>query len=526
MTAASPTEPPQWGPVAVETLVLDGVLAMSTEAVIVTDAALTILMFSAGAESIFGYASYEAIGQSLDRLLPERFRASHARKIAAFGAAGAASRMMNERAALYGLRKSGEEFPIEASVSHLRTPQGSVYTAILRDITGRKQAEAEIQEAMHRAEAANAAKSTFLATMSHEIRTPLNGVLGMVQAMAFGPLAPQQRARLDVVRSSGEALLSILNDALDLAKIESGRVELESAPFELIGLARGVRASFADAADAKGIGLYLSSEAASDWRIGDPMRVRQIITNLVSNAIKFTEHGEVRVKLRTADHAVEIQITDTGLGIPTDVLPFLFDTFVQADATTTRKFGGSGLGLSICRQLVQHMDGEISVTSEPGQGSSFRVSLPLPACDAAGLSPPAPGPQASDLAVRVLVAEDNPTNQLVLLALLEQIGITPTFANNGAEAVEAWSGAAFNLILMDVQMPVMDGPAAVREIRRMELEQRRSRTPIIALTANALTHQVQGYLASGMDACLTKPLDATQLFLAVQASLSGEISPV
>jgi two-component system, sensor histidine kinase len=388
-----------------------------------------------------------------------------------------------------------------------------------------QRARATAQERGLAAEAANTAKSAFLATMSHEIRTPLNGVLGMAQAMAADKLSPVQRERLEVVRQSGEALLAILNDVLDLSKIEAGRFELEDIEFDLAELMKGAHSAFTALANKKGLSFDLTIEdAAQGVYRGDPTRVRQILYNLISNALKFTDHGDVRVKAAPDGAGLALTVSDTGVGIAPDHLHTLFEKFTQADASTTRRFGGTGLGLSICRELAQLMGGEIGADSELGRGSSFRVRLPLErigeahaaAFAAAAAAPHAPG----TLKIRVLAAEDNSVNQLVLKTLLHQIGVEPMVVEHGQLALEAWRDAEWDVILMDMQMPVMDGLTAARRIREAEAAAGRPRTPIVALTANAMSHQIQQCIAAGMDGHVAKPIEAGRLFEALEAALA------
>ena len=380
----------------------------------------------------------------------------------------------------------------------------------------------ELALAVQKAEAANQAKSTFLATMSHEIRTPLNGVLGMAQAMAAGSLSPLQRDRLDVVRQSGQALLAILNDVLDLSKIEAGMLELEEIEFDLGEIVLGAHAAFTALAHKKGLSFALDIDpaAAGTYR-GDPTRLRQILYNLISNALKFTDAGEVRVAVDWVDNRLRLNVSDTGIGLSDNHRTTLFQKFVQADASTTRKFGGSGLGLAICSDLTALMGGVIAVQSRLGQGSTFSVRLPMARVE--GLlepAPPRPAEEECSFDLRVLAAEDNVINQLVLKTLLAQVGVDPLVVSNGAEAVEAWRSGDWDVILMDVQMPIMDGPTAARTIRETEKQTGRVRTPIIALTANAMAHHVQDYIAAGMDGHVSKPIETSQLFAAIDAALA------
>ncbi len=381
----------------------------------------------------------------------------------------------------------------------------------------------DLWRAMRQARQASDAKSAFLATMSHEIRTPLNGVLGMAQAMEGEALSPIQKERLSVIRESGVALLEILSDALDISKIESGKLELESVDFDLAALIGGAVAAFSGTAAGKGVALHdlIDPAAAGLWR-GDPTRARQIVHNLVSNAIKFTHDGEVRVHLDATETGLRIVVSDTGIGIAPDKIGSLFEKFVQVDSSTTRRFGGAGLGLAISRELCAAMGGSIGAESQPGEGSTFTVLLPLAhvATDTSAQTPAPIEPQArpDGRSLRVLAAEDNTVNRLVLQTLLAQLGVEPTIVTNGAEAVEAFGRAGWDLILMDVQMPVMDGLQATRQIRALEAARGATPTCIIALTANAMAHQTADYIAAGMDGSLGKPIEIARLYEIITAS--------
>jgi signal transduction histidine kinase len=380
----------------------------------------------------------------------------------------------------------------------------------------------DLMEARDAANAANIAKSQFLANMSHEIRTPLNGVLAMAQVMERGELPEAQRERLAIVRQSGEQLLAVLNDVLDLSKIEAGKLELSDHDFDLERLVGTVGDGFRALANEKGLAFAVEIDptAAGLWR-GDSDRLRQILGNLVSNAIKFTAEGKVTAKFESADAGgLRLSVSDTGIGIPQDKVLTLFEKFTQADSSTTRQYGGTGLGLAICRELAQLMGGQISVLSEEDKGSTFIVELPFPrglTADAA--EAPQATADAQQRSVRVLAAEDNLVNQKVLKAIVEPMDVELAMVGDGRAAVEAWRTGDFDVILMDIQMPVMDGIAAAKAIRAAEKAEKRERTPILALTANALVHQVEEYLSAGMDGHVAKPIEISKLYDAMSRVL-------
>jgi two-component system, sensor histidine kinase len=388
------------------------------------------------------------------------------------------------------------------------------------ELMAARQAAEEREQA---AEAANRAKSNFLATMSHELRTPLNGVLGMAQALTTERLTQVQHERVKIIRRSSESLLAVLNDLLDLSKIEASTLELEIAEFDLEHLVRGVVAAYRPLAEKKGLTFAFHVEEAASGRYdGDSARIRRILYSLADNAVKFTETGGVTLTVGREADGVAFRVTDTGIGIEAEDAAHLFEGFFQADGSRTRRYGGAGLGLAICHEMTHLMGGEIQALSEPGRGSTFVVRLPL-APAAPEVEPRAPQHAAAEPAaageIRVLAAEDNDTNQLVLKTLLAQAGIVPTLVENGRQALEAWERQDWDIVLMDIQMPIMDGVAATAAIRQRELETGRKRTPIIAVTANAMTHQVAEYEAAGMDSMVPKPIDIAALFQAMEQAL-------
>lgn len=373
------------------------------------------------------------------------------------------------------------------------------------------------------AEQANQAKSAFLANISHEIRTPMNGILGMTAALENSELTSDQQAKLKVISESGDLLLSVLNDLLDFSKIEANRIEFEERPFELSDVSRRVEDLHRDQAEAKGLDFHVDCEGGCDeLRMGDPHRIVQVLHNLVGNAIKFTSKGAVRVRIRTplkeSRGSVVIEVSDTGIGITKEQAAKIFEPFSQADVTTTRKFGGTGLGLSIAKGLVEAMGGTMSLRSTVGEGSTFFIELPLALADDAKASaepaapektPAAPAPVS---ALKVLAAEDNVVNQAVLSAFLKQLEHEFVFVGNGLEAVDTYRKGDFDLVLMDISMPVMDGVEAMRQIRFLEREQGTSElTPIIAVSAHAMRQQVEEYMDAGFDGYLTKPVKPQEL---------------
>jgi len=392
----------------------------------------------------------------------------------------------------------------------------------------RDEAAIDLVTAREIAEAASRTKGEFLANVTHEVRTPLHGIIGMTELVLDTPVTPIQREHLHTVRRSAEHLLTVINDVLDFSKIEAGKLNVERIDFSLRTLVNDAMQPFLMRADRR---CELCADVApdvADVRLGDPHRLRQVLTNLIGNAVKFTENGAVVVRVestlvdRDGVAVLRFSVVDTGIGIPADKLDAIFEAFTQADGSTTRKYGGTGLGLTICRQLVDLMQGRIWVESVPMEGCAFHVELPLPAsrgaADAAaevahdGVAPTTSATPRVGRRLRVLVADDNPVNRTITRHLLERRGHVATFATNGLEALDLLQTERFDLVLMDLQMPAVDGLEATASIRDCERTTGVPRVAIVALTAHAMPQDRQRCLDAGMDGFLSKPLRAGELF--------------
>lgn len=492
------------------------------DAIIIIDEAGDIISFNPAAEDIFGFASQDVAGKNMGELIiPERYREAHAAGMRRYVKTGMGP-VINNRIEIQGLKADGEEMEIELAIKDIKGPNGKLFIGYARDISRRKQAEQEIVEGKTRAEVANRAKASFLAMMSHEIRTPLNGVLGIMGLLQDSKLSTEQQRLLKTARDSGRSLMSIINDILDFSKLEAGRMDIERSSFFVDSLVDSVSSLIRTGADEKGLSIHCNVEkSVPDVLFGDPDRLRQILLNLAWNAVKFTEKGSVALLVENvaSDDAsiIRFSVTDTGIGIDEDKQGDLFAEFATIDASYSRKFGGTGLGLAICKALVEAMDGKIGLSSRPGEGSTFWFEVPLEAGDASAVLEDAhsggeelPGGLQG---LRVLLAEDNVTNQLVAVSNLERMGCNVDIVNDGLEAVEAARARPFDIILMDVSMPEMDGITATGEIRKTAGHN--SKTPIIALTAYALDEDRQRVLAAGMNDLVSKPVSRSELAWAI-----------
>ncbi|MDF2446524.1 MAG: hypothetical protein K0S46_1760 [Moraxellaceae bacterium] len=502
------------------------VLETATDAYIATDARGVITEWNLAAEKVFGWTRDEAIGLSiLDTVIPASSYDNHVERLRQFNNTGE-SRVLKHVLELTARHRDGHAFPVEISLTANRFGEEWLISSFLRDITARKAAEASLmdarrhaEDALLAAEAANQAKTDFLATMSHEIRTPLNGVIGFNGLLLASTLDEEQRRYAELARQSGESLLHLLNDFLDFTKIESGHLELEPVEFDLHLEASHVLALVQEAAHEKGLELRENINVPHRLR-GDAARLRQILLNLLSNAVKFTPQGHVMLCCEEAERQgstmrICFQVVDTGIGIDPATRKRLFQPFVQADASTTRRFGGTGLGLAICKRLTAAMGGEIGVRSTPGEGSTFWVELPFEVLAGTGQplleEPPVHSEQhnGGPHRARVLVVEDNPVSQLLASEVFKRLGCQVDVVGNGQEAVEVFAHMPYDLVLMDCDMPVMNGFDATRRIRGME--KAGQRVPIIAMTASALQGDAEKCIAAGMDDFMSKPLRFAQL---------------
>ncbi len=410
-------------------------------------------------------------------------------------------------------RADGQSRVVSVNALPLSAPgTGAAVVCSWTDITDAVESEARLRTAMTAAEAANRAKSEFLATMSHEIRTPLNGVLGMAYVLEGKLDDPEQMDMVRVIRESGEHLLGVINDVLDLAKIEAGRLALDSRPFRPADLAGAIQAAHGLTAREKGIAFDLHCEGdCHAVRLGDMQRIRQILHNLVGNAVKFTEAGSVRVRVDfTSPERLGIEVADTGIGMSATELARVFEEFTQGDGGVTRRYGGTGLGLPIVRRLAQMMDGDVTLEAEPGLGLTARVdiALPLVAEDPVLTEPPS---MPVVPAMKVLVAEDNATNRLIQQTMLRALGVECRIVADGGEALRLCATEAFDALLLDIAMPGMDGVSTLHALQAQAREAGRRCSPAIAVTANAMTHQVEEYLAAGFAGFVAKPIRLDRL---------------
>ena len=438
--------------------------------------------------------------------------------------------------------KDGRLYWVDTTIVPMPGPNGRPdrFVSVRYDITARKATDAALADALQKANEATVAKSAFVANMSHEIRTPLNGVIAMAGALARTGLDERQQEMVSLLKTSGETLDRLLSDILDLSRIEAGKLTIEDQPFDLRQVVAGATDLMRLRADNKGLTFDVSFEGPVDGQFqGDAVRIRQIVSNLASNAIKFTAKGRVAVTVCIQERPdgpcmLEIRVEDSGIGFDHTVREQLFSRFEQADSSITRRFGGSGLGLAICRSLCEMMGGTIDATSQPGVGSTFLVCLPLtraeqsrPETSESGRIIRSDETEAADGsgAISILLAEDHPMNQRIVQIILEPLGFSVTIAADGLEAVAAFERAQFDLILMDMQMPNLDGLAATRRIRQLEAQANRPHTPIAMLSANAMPEHQLAALEAGCNLHISKPVTPESLCAGIEALISAQTEP-
>ncbi len=514
-----------------------GLVESAPDALVMVDVEGSILYASAQTKRLFGYSREELLGQKIECLLPERFRERHVGQRTHYFQS-LRVRPMGAGLELFGLHKSGTEIPIEISLSPLETPEGFLVTAAIRDISDQKRAQEELRKAREVAEAASRSKSEFLANMSHEIRTPLAGILGFSEMIAlYCNSSEERKSYLEKIRRCADTLTELINDILDLSKVEAGALKVELISINIVSEIESVASLFQNSASEKNITFDVRYERPlPETIVSDPTRLRQILSNLLGNAIKFTDSGSVSLRIfkdKKDPNRLCFEVKDSGVGLSPEEQTRLFQPFSQADSSTTRRFGGTGLGLTLSRRLAEALEGElILVESAPGKGSVFQLSIPIhlrgtPAAEAPNLKDEtadreerASWPRLDN--VRILVAEDNIDNQEMLKRFVEAQGALVELAGNGKIALDMARSGHYQVILMDVQMPELDGYEVTRALRKENIT-----TPIIALTAHAMSDEREKCLASGCNEFLTKPLNVKKLIYTVhQYSTSNKTAGV
>ena len=503
-------------------------LQAATDAVISFDECGALSYWNPAAERLFGRAAAQAMGRPVQEILPLPKLLAAADGIAAL--CDANDDLFSGAVIEFdAVDADGRRVPVELSLTAYRNDRGWAATAFMRDARAHKRQEEALRLARDRAEEATRAKSLFLATMSHELRTPLSGIIGMLQLGLREPMPAASRSRVSLALGNAEALLAIINDILDFSKIEAGKMGFESVDFDLREMVQSLVELLDLRAQEEGLSLLSDIDPnVPRWLRGDPMRLRQILLNLIGNALKFTEVGTVEVRVacgstETGRLLLEIEVEDTGIGISAEAQQRLFSSFEQADVTTTRKYGGTGLGLTITRALVEGMAGEITLRSAPGVGSTFRVALPVAIGSPVDSVPVVPVPPF-DCRLNVLCAEDGHTNRVIVQAFVQGLGHDISFVENGLQAVHRCAEENFDLVLMDGRMPVMDGLAAARAIRAGGMGETWVLDPgihMIALTANATGNDRELCLAAGMDDFLSKPVDERLLAQALHRAVDA-----
>ncbi|MBF9046419.1 response regulator [Rhodobacterales bacterium LSUCC0031] len=495
------------------------IVSTSLDAIMVVDRKGRVVEFNAAAEALFGYTQSEAIGAQMEELIiPDRFKQAHHDGMARYLTTGERKVIGKGRVQLEARRKSGEVFPVELSISTADSVDGELFVSFARDISRRVAAEQALIKARDDAVAGEKAKADLIAVMSHEMRTPLNGMLGTLELMDREGRSAKDTEYLGIIRASGRQLLHHVDNVLDISRAEAGKMVPMREVFSLPALVRELVESQRGVAAHRGNTLaHAVNTVGLDYVLGDPVRIRQVLLNLVGNAIKFTRNGAITVEAERLAQSdlVEFRVIDTGIGIDHADQDRVFDEFVTLDPSFSRAVGGTGLGLAIVRRVAVALGGSVGVESEKGSGSLFWIRLPLPVADRSSTSTRQTGRGATSVAMspsgplRVLIVEDNSINRIVLRDLLEQDGHQVDEAHDGQEGVECVKRKSYDLVFMDISMPVMDGVAATRAIRQDE--GRGTRLPMIALTAHARREDEERFRAAGLDDILIKPITRVAL---------------
>lgn len=487
------------------------VTSTALDAVIVSDVNGRILDFNAAAEQIFGHSAQEAMGADLgEMIVPDHYREAHVAGMTRMRASGERKVVGKGRIKLEAKRANGEIFPVEFAIQSAETNEGEIFIAFLRDISYRVKAEAELVAARDRALAGEKAKTDFLATMSHEIRTPLNGLLGNLALLRDTRLSAKQMRSIKNMETSGKLLMSHISDVLDITKYDAGKLRLRPVAMNLSTLLQDIVDNQSGAAAANNTTLEWGwTGPSADWICADRDRIQHILMNVIGNSVKFTKEGRITIEAEVLDHESEtpqlqINVTDTGIGMDDELQKQIFDDFMTGDSSYDREVGGTGLGLGIARRFVKALGGEIEVESIPGEGSTFCIRFPVEPIEPPETDANRNKPIASAGPRRILLVEDNEINRVVAREMLTAAGHSVTEAINGERAIEVAGSEPFDLILMDISMPVMDGRQATREIRSGNGAN--AQTPIVALTANAMAEEQEAFLMDGMNDILTKPL--------------------
>ena len=492
----------------------EAILENLGEALIIINGSGAIEQFTYAAEQLFQYDRNEVLGKNVSMLMPDEIGLTHQHHINAYDSTERSTALGKTRE-LIGLRKNGERFPVEIIVTKVVVDDRRLFVGLLKDITEKVNTFNALSEAKELADAANHAKSEFLGNMCHEIRTPMNGILGTLQLLQQRPLDTDAAKLVDIALTSSELLMRILNDLLDFSKLEASKLNIEESPILLSSLVSEVINNVRDAVEKKGVQLVVSSDAlpTEEW-LGDLVRIKQILGNILSNAIKFTDKGVISLSITTSDKSVVFIVRDTGIGMTKEQIHSLCDRFTQADLSTTRKYGGTGLGMAIVNELISLMNGSLKVDSTPGVGTAITVDLPLAKTARTSQFEENVIVAPNFTGKSLLIAEDNDINRIILEELLKPTKAKLVLVSDGKQAFEYCCQSHVDIVITDINMPVMGGEESLDNLRRSGFSK-----PVVVLTANAVKHQVDHYLALGFNDVVVKPVFAESLFNVLQKHL-------